>query len=71
MLDEDVENLWQAITRIEAEQMLLQMKIADYSHMTKSAKETFHKKMWIKAYPDSQEAKPISFKELEVMLGGG
>ena len=70
MPEENVELLWQAITRIEAEQVLLKMKLADYPNMKQPARENFHRRMYIKAYPESQEAKPISFQELNGMLNG-
>lgn len=70
MPQEDFEMLWQALPRIEAEQMLVQMKLADYPHMKKEAREIFHRRTYIRAFPDSQEAKPLSFKELSGVLNG-
>jgi hypothetical protein len=70
MPEEEAEILWQAITRIEAEQMLIQMKLADFPHMKKEARENFQRRMWLKAYPDSQESRPLSFQELDGILNG-
>lgn len=47
----DFNDLWEAITVIEAQEILTQLRIADWPNMKKSERTTFHRKLISKAYP--------------------
>jgi hypothetical protein len=52
---DEIESLWQAITQIEAQEMLKQFQIADYPHLKARDKSRVHKDMHKLAYPHAQE----------------
>jgi len=59
----------EAITVIEAQEMLLQMQISDYPNMKSDGRRTFHKKIFNLAYPKNKETKIISAEDMALILG--
>jgi len=61
---------WEAITAIESQELLLQLRVADWPSMKKKDRASFHRRMHRMAYPktDSDRTKPISTKELHEKL---
>lgn len=56
MLDWDYqEGLWQAITQIEAQGLLLELTVEDYPWMKKDARRKLHREWHRKAYPRTHE----------------
>jgi hypothetical protein len=44
----------EAITVLEAQEILLQMRIQDHPHQDESARRSFHRDVWRKAYPNQE-----------------
>lgn len=72
-LDErKIEQLWEAVTILEAQETLMEYGRTMFPHLTKSARSERHKTAWKAAYPTSlYPAKSISAKELQNRLNGG
>lgn len=59
------EDYWHAITMIEAQEALIQMRIADYPHLKKRDREKMHRSMHDVAYPRNRDSvKRITTDEL-------
>lgn len=74
MSSDDFETYWLAITPIEAQNMLMQMRVADYPHLTKNDRTKSHKELWKLAYPkfsDADSDKSVSTRELAKILAIG
>ncbi len=68
---EQVEEFWQAITVIESQEVLLGMKIADFPHLTKSARTTSHKDFFKQAFPRTfRETRTVTWGEVANLVGG-
>jgi uncharacterized membrane protein len=68
---EDFEVLWQAITRIEAQNTLVELSVQDWSHLKKEQRQKLHKQLHKQAYPELYEKKkPQSTKDIFNMLAG-
>lgn len=52
---EDAEGLWLAITQIEAQALLLSLRVADYPTMKNEARNKTHQLFHKLAYPRTQE----------------
>jgi len=71
-----VDSYWRAITVIEAQDLLLQMRIADWPNMKKHDRSKFHRSIHRSAYPatESSASKVVNTKELHdklrLMTGG-
>lgn len=66
------ENYWSAITVIEAQEMLKNLTIQDWTKMKNSSREKLHRQLHRDAYPASfNEVKQVSNDELAKILGGG
>lgn len=50
---EELHDLWQAITVIEAQEMLKEIQVSHYPHTTKSSQGRLRKSLIKKAYPES------------------
>jgi hypothetical protein len=68
--------LWLAITQIEAQQTLLEMRLMDHPNSKQSARESWHREMHRLAYPkswsvskDSANTEDVA-KQLRTMLNG-
>ena len=61
-------NMWNCITMIEAQDTLLQIKIANYPNMGTQDKKKFHREMYKKAFIE-KEVKALSTEELAQKLG--
>jgi len=59
----------EAITVIEAQEMLLQMQISDYPHNKGDARRSFHKKIFNLAYPNNKESKILKSEDIALLLG--
>lgn len=60
-----------AITAIEAQRVLVDMKVADYPRMTKDGRSQLHKDIHKQAYPEGLQ-KQMSFEEfIRKMKDGG
>lgn len=63
---------WDAITVIEAQDMLVKMSIAEYPNLDGKNKSARHKKIYKLAYPNTfKKRKVLSTKDLAGMLGKG
>lgn len=62
---------WQAITTIEAQEMLKTFTCFDWPNIKKGSREKLHRQLYRQAYPASfKEAKQVSNSELAKLLGG-
>lgn len=69
---EQVEEFWQAITVIESQEVLLGMKIADFPHLTKSARSSAHKEFFKQAFPRTfREVRIVTWDDVAQLAGGG
>lgn len=59
--------LWQAINPLEARDLLMQMRVADYPHNEQSTRRKVHEAAKDEAYPFS-EPKAMSWEELGAMM---
>lgn len=60
---------WQAITVIEAQEVLIQMRLADWPNMKGPARQKWHRDIHRAAYPH-QKRKAMTPEELAKRLGG-
>jgi hypothetical protein len=60
---------WNAITAIEAQEMLVEMTLHDWPKMKKNSRTELHRKIHKQAYP-YLEARTITPQELARMLNG-
>lgn len=68
---EDAEGLWLAITQIEAQDLLMQLRVADYPHMKDGGRSRIHREWHKLAYPRTQERlNSLSTKEFAEHLRG-
>lgn len=58
------EDYWQAVTILQAQEALIQMKIADYPNMKKADRQKLHKELHKKAYPKNGDGKKLTTEEL-------
>ena len=66
------EQMWLAVTTLEAREMLNQMTANDWPKMKESARKKLHSELSKEAYPASlKPTKVISNAELARVLGGG
>lgn len=64
--------MWLSITTIEAQDLLLRLKVADWAHMKKSDRASLHKEWHKKAYPrDWEQKKQVSWSDLDKLLNRG
>lgn len=70
MTMEDAESYWQAITVIEAQELLLQSRVASYPHLKESDREEWHHSMHQKAYPKTHDETALTTEELAQRLKG-
>lgn len=64
-------NLWDCITVIEAQNLLTSLTIADWPNMKKEGREKLHRSLSRKAYPDTFKGKKkVSLEELDKILKG-
>ena len=71
-IDEDTAyKYWEAITVIEAQDTMIQMRIADYPMMKTHQRRDFHRSMVKKAYPKTfdPDRKPLTTEQLAERLG--
>lgn len=61
---------WQAITTIEAQEILIKMRLADWPNMKPTARERWHREVHRMAYPRSHSNKAITPEELAKRIGG-
>ena len=54
---------YEAITQIEAQQTLLELRIQDWPFMKKESRNRWHRKLHRKAYPRTHQ-KPVSVEQL-------
>ena len=52
---DDYQDLWLAISQIEAQEILVNLGIVTYPHMRKEDREEYHRKHYKIAYPDNFE----------------
>ena len=76
MLDmhaDDFHQYWQAITVIEAQDMLKQMKVSDHPHVKQDNRSAFHKELQKQAYPrhleDTRNETFLTPSEIAKQLG--
>ena len=46
---------WEAITMIEAQNLLMEMKVGDFPNMKKEDRGRLHRSLYKQAYPESAE----------------
>jgi hypothetical protein len=61
----------ESMKRIEAHEVLLQMKVGDYPNMKQDARGRLHRKMYMTAYPANGETnKPLTTEQVFGLLKG-
>lgn len=70
---ESFNHYWEAITVIEAQEMLLAMNVSAYPMMKKEDAKKLHRKLTRLAYPKNEERakRPLTAAELAQLLGAG
>lgn len=70
-LDAHLEStLWQAIPVLEAQEMLKQMRISLWPHMTKEARSTDHRQLFNQGYPrDLYPPSTVTMEEYKKSMG--
>ena len=58
------ESFWQAITPIEAQDMLTQFTILDWPNMKKEARQSLHRKIHKQAFPKTHDPKQDTTKDI-------
>jgi hypothetical protein len=65
------EMLWQAITEIEAQEVLVAIQVSAYPDLPKTDKERVHRAFHKQAYPHTHEARTsISIEQLAAVING-
>ncbi len=52
-----LDSYWHAITRIEAQDTLVALKVADFPNLQKGDRESYHKEIFGKAYPSPKRGR--------------
>lgn len=60
----------ESMGKIEAHEMLMDMKIQEYPNMKMDAKNRLHRKLYNQAYPFSESNKPLSAEQVFSMMKG-
>jgi hypothetical protein len=69
---EIADQFWLAITQIEAQEMLIAMKVSDFPHLKKQSRESLGREIHKQAYPASfEKPKALSGKALEALINRG
>jgi hypothetical protein len=72
---DDLEKYWECIETIEAQEMLISLKITDYPYMKQGSRSKFFKEIKKSAEPkieiDSSNKKEFTTSDLAKMLAGG
>ena len=61
---------WQAMTVIDAQDMIMKMRIQDWPHMKQEKRSEYHRQLFRLAYPATEE-QTISFDQLAKMQKDG
>jgi hypothetical protein len=69
MAVDEFEEYYQAITQIEAREVLLKLKIADWAHMSKEDRKQWHRELH-KMAKYEVNSKQMTLDELRGMLNG-
>lgn len=68
---DELNNYWQAITSIEAQELLKKLTVVDWPNMKKSQREKLHRQLYGDAYPATfKETRKVSNLDLARVLGG-
>lgn len=67
----DANQYFAAITHLEAEELLLKLRIADFPYNKKDAREKFHKQMSKLAERKQTKGKPLTMEMIFATLKGG
>lgn len=62
---------WEAITVIEAQELLKQMTIIGTPYMSKENSQKVHRDLHKQAYPKTHEGPPVGPQDLAAILGAG
>jgi len=60
---------WRAITVIEAQDILLQLRIADWPYLKKNPRSSFHRQMHKLAYPDTASGSRVDPEQAARLMG--
>lgn len=69
MSADDFNDLWEAITVIEAQEILTALRVADWPNMKQDARRGFHRKLMSKAYPGGGGVQARSTEDIARILG--
>lgn len=70
-MDAEMANmLWEAMTVINAQEMLVDMNISAYPHMKEGAMKKYHRDLYRLAYP-AQQQKRMTMEDLKKALQNG
>jgi len=62
--------LWEAITQIEAEQVLIQLQVESWPHMKQSSRDKWHRQLSKQAYPSQfDKTKGLDLSVLASKMG--
>lgn len=72
LLKSEVAEAWLAMTQIEAQQMLNQVRVTMFPHMKNEARRNSHKELMKLGYPEKfeNENKPLTLDQITARLGG-
>jgi hypothetical protein len=65
-----MEAYWKAITVIEAQDTLMQLRTHDWPNMKKADRKKFHRKMHEMAYPQVHDDEPLTTEQLAARIRG-
>lgn len=65
-----VETLWGAITMIEAQNALTQIKLLSYTHMKSERQTELHRELHAQAFPNSQKKRSLTFEDVQAKIAG-
>lgn len=67
---EEASIYWEAITVIEAREMLSQLSVADYPHMKKTSRQKLHRSLSKMAFPATfKDKRRLTLQDLAAMGG--
>jgi hypothetical protein len=66
----EFDSLWESITQIEAQQVLIQLQIESWPHMKQQARDKWHRKLNQQAYPSQwDQSKGLDLSSLAAKMG--
>jgi hypothetical protein len=67
----DLEEYWQAIDILDAQEVLVSLRVADWPHQKAEARKKWHRELVKMAYPKTFETERVDTKRLAEIIFGG